>query len=124
MKTTCTYLDDSNVVMTVSTGRLTIEEISIADKEAKACAEKHGSSKYLFDDTHAEMLFKFTDYYTLFGSWKDIGISLLDCVAVVVPENNKQAEDFKFFETLCLNRGLRVRLFDTVDEGLVWLKTQ
>ena len=40
--------------------------------------------------------------------------------AVVVDEQNKQ--DFRFYETVAVNRGHRIKLFTEFDDAIIWLK--
>ena len=46
---------------------------------------------------------------------------MIEREAVLLPLDPAAEEEFQFFETVCRNRGLDVRVFAERDEALAWL---
>jgi hypothetical protein len=44
--------------------------------------------------------------------------------AIVLPHLKQAAADIRFWETTCRNRGVRIQIVKTVEEGAAWLATQ
>jgi hypothetical protein len=43
-------------------------------------------------------------------------------IAVLMPKDAAARKELQFYETVCLNRGWQVKIFNTKQEALAWLK--
>ena len=111
------HLADSGVVLVVSWGPLSVDDVRTADTQARARAAENGAARYLYDDRRAEIQFSFLDYFNLQESWEKVGFTPTDRVAIVLPENPRLRSEYEFFETICLNRGLTVKMFESREDA-------
>ena len=124
MPWTVKYKPYENIVLIESKGDLAIEDVRAADAEAKLCARENETNRFLYDDSEACLQFSFMDFYELHGSWEDVGFSVRDKVAVICPFNPIKKKKYDFFETVCINRGLQVKMFVDKPSALEWLANQ
>jgi hypothetical protein len=80
---------------------------------------QHGCHRFLFDMREAEILGGTADIHTAASPHGDLAHSVrLFRVAVLVPQIN---DDELFFETVAVNRGFQLHVFDDLDKGIHWL---
>jgi uncharacterized protein YbcV (DUF1398 family) len=80
-----------------------------------------GVSLFLADCKEMAAAHTILDIFTKVQSYLEKGLSKEIKEAVILPENTKSAENLKFYETACLNRGFTVKVFKARDEALNWL---
>jgi hypothetical protein len=108
------------VCMTAS-GPLTFADIGQLRAEAMELAKSHGVHKFLSDHRNATLQLSTSDIYKLPSDLEQYGVHQKDRLAIVYSESSDRREDYQFFETVAMNRGLPVRLFADYDAALAWL---
>ena len=74
------------------------------------------------DDSELEDVGSVVDLYDLPTLYEEQGLERGSKGAVVLPAANaKVAEDARFHETVCLNRGWQVKVFTDCQEAIDWL---
>jgi len=61
------------------------------------------------------------DIYQLPTEYKTAGLNVSVTEAIVAPQDPKILNDIKFYETVFLNRGVRVQIFEDREKALEWL---
>lgn len=121
MPYTIKYLEDKGIVVIQNIGRISPEDFEKQSIEALELGRKKNTSLYLADSTQVAggtttiELLDFPDMY------ERIGVSKTIKLAIVIPENSIAQKNIKFLETVCLNRGWQVRIFEKNDEAVGWL---
>ena len=97
----------------------TVHEASLAF--VKMLNEK-ASTKLLTDFSDAKSLAMSSfDVSDLPAYFRSLGLQKPFIEAVVAPRGGPLRETAEFYETVCTNRGARVRVFETTSDGLAWL---
>jgi hypothetical protein len=95
--------------------------LSMAEEIAAACAQQ-GLRKVLIDVRALEGTLATIDSYEIISEWFPYireKAAISHCAIVDRPEI---VGGYSFFETVAVNRGYRIRLFSSPEEGLAWLK--
>jgi hypothetical protein len=111
---------DSGVVKVTHSGRMTIVEASASRTEAAAIMKELGLVLILADVSQTDHDETTTDLYEFNSSHYDV-FPPRSRLAVVIPPVPEQAASARFAETVALNRGIRMKIFLTCDEALMWL---
>jgi hypothetical protein len=115
------FLDESGVVEMVFMGATTAQAVDGAVAEAGAAGAEHLTNRYLVDVREQAAGGKAFDILALGEFLASLPPGLIEREAILMPVDQAAAEEFEFFETVCRNRGLDVRLFDERDVALAWL---
>jgi len=81
-------------------------------------AEEHGFHRLLFDARKASLDFKTTDLHEFAAKPETEGVTRQYKRAIV---HSGQEDDFRFYETVSINRGYTVRHFTDTKEAVTWL---
>jgi len=118
-----TYLEDHNVVETVYSGVLGTGEFEAAVAATGDVAAEHLCARFLGDcraletgDQRATM-----DIWALAEFLGSLPSDQFEREALLLPAAAAAANEVAFYETVCRNRGLAVRIFSEHDEALAWL---
>ena len=113
-----TVREDLQVIEVISSGEVTSEDFKMTLSSIVTLKEERGLSKVFVDGTDVS---SYPSTFPVFDFGKQASQSLRGTwVAIAVaPEFHDQAV---FFETVVHNRGGNVRVFDTSDAALAWLK--
>jgi hypothetical protein len=108
------------VELTLS-GTLTSAELSDVVAGTLALASSHKRTRFLADCVALEGGHSFIDLYFAAGvvAATDIAYALKE--AIILPGYAPSAEQARFWETACINRGITVRVFAERDTALAWL---
>ena len=110
------------IIETSYSGLLGKDELFDAFRATVALAQASGTTRFLADCTLLEgghsIVHLYTLVDTLMSSGADLG-ALRE--AVLLPALPGSAEDVRFWETACLNRGLRVKVFQDRPSAIAWL---
>jgi len=123
MPHTVTYNSETHVVETKAHGNLTLDEAKeLIFDIGQVCVEKN-CFLCLSDYREATLNLSTLDIYSIPQLLSDILASMglpANKVkrAVVVA---KDIKDFEFFETVTINRGQNIKLFQDIDEAKKWL---
>lgn len=112
------YVDDAtNIIKVRSYGIVSRDDIAASMEKTRQIIEQRGIYKALVDTRDQEKMPSTFDVFQLFSTLPN---NLR--AALVVQDNQVTAEGQKFAETVCLNRGIQVRIFSSEDEALTWLQ--
>ena len=114
------YQPESKVVELTYTGMITKTELTASAQAALNLALKHGTNRVLTDCTKLHGGHSLSDLYFL-SDWLISVKAYRMREAVVLPTEAAFYELVQFWQTTCINRGLRVRVFDKLDAALDWL---
>ena len=116
-----TYLPDIDTVLTVYSGVIPPNLLVEAVQSTIAMAHQAGTRKYLADCSTLEGGHSIFDLYDLAKLIESAGVVMNSHEALVLPQLKAAASEVRFWETACRNRGLDVRIFETVDDAREWL---
>lgn len=124
MPRTMTLLAASGVVKSVYSGVVPPAAVAQGIKEAVTFARENGVSRFLTDCSGLEAGAAPSDLYQLAELLAGLeGVRGLR-EAIVLPHLKQAAADIRFWETTCRNRGVRIQIVKSVEEGEAWLATQ
>ena len=112
---------DVPIIETYYSGVLTQSELSAAVHETIELCRTYGRTLLLGDCTALVGGHSVVDLYVLADFVMASGIGHTIKEAVLLPELPASAENVKFWETTCYNRGFSVRLFNDREGALKWL---
>jgi hypothetical protein len=97
------------------------QELEAAMTQAGALGAEMLTSRYLVDCRDVSTPGSAFDILAVAELLSSIPPGVIEREAVLLPRDAAAAEDFKFFETACRNRGLDVRVFHDRGEALAWV---
>ena len=121
MAVSVTYVEEAGVVEMVFQGAPTPGEIDAAMTEAGATGAEKLTNRFLVDSRDMPAGGSAFDVLALGELIASFPPGLIEREAILLSEDPAAAEEMKFFETVCRNRGLDVRVFRERDEALAWL---
>jgi hypothetical protein len=121
MAWTARYLDDVGVVETVCSGYLSAAELRDAALATLTLGRASGTHRFLGNCRELRGACSVVDLYSLAERVTSFHRNTEFREALVLPELEEPAQDVRFWETTCLNRGLFVRVFATRDGAIEWL---
>jgi hypothetical protein len=124
MAWTTRYLDDVGVVETVYCGYLSAADLRDAAFATLNLGKANGTHRFLGNCRDLTGSCSIVDLYSLAERVTSARRNALFREAMVLPELEAAAEDVRFWETACVNRGLDVRVFATRDGAIEWLLLQ
>lgn len=116
-----TYLEDSQVVETIYSGRLTGEELREAAGATLTLAGKHQSTRLLADCRDLEGGHSVFDLYELAQLLDSQGWERNQREAILLPQRQEMVADVAFWKTTAGNRGYQIEIFTDRDKALQWL---
>jgi hypothetical protein len=116
-----TYLEESAVVEMVFRGPPTPAEIDAAMTRAGTIGAENLTNRFLVDAREMPAGGSAFDVLALGELMASLPPGLIEREAIVLSEDSAAAEEMEFFETVCRNRGLDVRVFRERDAALGWL---
>ena len=105
-------------------GRVTPGELEDAFKATIALVRKHDQGCVLADTTQMLGGHTVTDLYYLADALAATGLGGRIREAVLISSLPDSADNVRFWETTCANRGLRVRVFTSRDDAVAWLRAK
>ena len=75
----------------------------------------------LVDDTKLDTPAKISALVSLPDLWESLGAPRTNRLAVLLSEDESLHEDFRFFESVCRNRGWYIRVFNKREDAIEWL---
>jgi len=114
-------IPDLPIVETCYSGVLTSPELADAIHETLALVRSSGRTLLLGDCTALEGGHSLLDLYSHADALGPGGTGYVLKEAVLLPAVPASAEMVKFWETLCCNRGMTVRIFQDRQTAIDWL---
>ena len=112
------------IVETEYFGVLSPVDLGRAVQETIEAGRTAGATLFLADCSGLVGGHSMVDLYGLADLLATLGFDVQYKEAVVMPGLDAPAENVRFWETVCLNRGLRVRIFPDRPGALEWLTAQ
>lgn len=116
------HLDEDNIVHVKVRGEMPEDQVVLHVTEALAVASEHEATRFLVDHREMEPLVSMVRIYAMPGVFEKLGLSRIHRLAVLFTPSSKHAREYEFFETVSVNRGFQVRLFEGDSEALAWLR--
>ncbi len=116
------YHEQLRVVILAFEGDSSADDVRRSSLAVISMLKDRGAGKILTDFAQAQRVDVTTIDITLLPSdYREMGLPAPFTEAVVAPVQCRMHEDAKFYETVCVNRGNMVRVFETRDAALAWL---
>ena len=125
MAWTLDYDEASGLIVVVYRGPTTAADIRDCTSAAIALGTRCGSRRFLVDTAEIVTSVSALALYNLAQTqYAAEHLSPWSCVALVLPATENERELAKFYETVCLNRGWRVQLFENGEDARRWVLEQ
>jgi len=115
------YIEESNVVETRYSGRLTTDELHDVVVATFELGKARGTHSFLGDCSELGAPDSLVDIYTLVKFYETLPVDPGAKEALVLPAAQAVQHDLGFYETVAQNRGFNVRLFTDREHALAWL---
>ncbi len=116
------YSPELHAVVTVYAGILPPDALREAVESTIRLARQHGTTRYLADCAALQGGHSIGDLYDLATLLESLGVERGSREALILPQLSAAAADVHFWETVCLNRGYKARVFSTSAEATAWLR--
>jgi hypothetical protein len=114
------YQNNTQLIELTYSGSVTRVELAKSAQAALDLAQQHGTYKVMTDCTAIQAGHSLADLYFL-SDWLITMKAHRLKEAVIMPTEAASSEMARFWETTCINRGLRVRVFDQREAAERWL---
>jgi hypothetical protein len=114
------YQNNTQLIELTYSGSVTQVELAKSAQAALDLAQQHGTYKVMTDCTAIQAGHSLADLYFL-SDWLITMKAHRLKEAVIMPTEAASSEMARFWETTCINRGLRVRVFDQREAAERWL---
>jgi hypothetical protein len=119
-----TYLEEDGIVFTHYIPPTTPAELAEIVKANLELAAEKGALRFLGDCRELPNSEPIIDAYELATMLDRLGVDHRSREALVVTPDPTHASSFDFYVTVTSNRGLQVRLFETIEEATEWLRNE
>jgi hypothetical protein len=116
------HLPDQEIILVKNTGHQTYQDYVERIRELVALSEEIKVFRILSDNTEMNADIGTMDIYEFPKLYRELGLSFKCKIALLISTEEPEIDDFKFYETVCLNRGYRSRIFFLYEDALEWLK--
>ncbi|PKO00558.1 MAG: hypothetical protein CVU42_03175 [Chloroflexi bacterium HGW-Chloroflexi-4] len=121
MEVNISYLPDDQIVVVKTHGDADAKSSGEMVKSIMLSMKEHRSLRCLLDHTEIHFVTgKTLEVFYRPDEIKKSGMPMNVKLAAVIPEIYR--EHFKFLETVCQNRGISYRIFESNQSALNWLK--
>jgi hypothetical protein len=116
------FLEDDKVISVKYQGRSNAELFIRSFEECVGLATKHETNRFLVDTADLEPALTAAEIFELPKAYDKLLVERKTRYAMIQPENPTVRKNLAFFETVCLNRGYLVKLFEDRETAMAWLK--
>ena len=111
------------MVTVVFSGAVSGTDLRDATVAAAALGQKHGVMRFLVDGMGILRLARELELFALPARMYDeLGLDRSELrIAIVIPPADDLQQIVRFYETACLNRGWRVKVFAAFEPAVAWL---
>ena len=113
------YNQQNNYIICKYSGVLNTDMVKRHVPEITRLSKKYGCKNCLMDLREAEPDFTIVELYDMPKSLGEMGIDSRWRRAIIISE---LTDSYYFYETVCINRGLAVRMFLGAGKALKWLR--
>jgi hypothetical protein len=121
MPWTIRILETLGIVETTFSGVCGPEAVEEGARASIAAANENDMHRFLADCTELDTGASPLELYKLTELYKRLPLPINTVEAVLIPKNPDAAEGMGLYETMSLNRGVRVRIFDDREKAIKWL---
>ncbi|OQY42001.1 MAG: hypothetical protein B6242_16655 [Anaerolineaceae bacterium 4572_78] len=121
MSYTVTHNKNTNCILVSIEGELNLPLFVEMAKEVAHYFKEYGCRHVLNDLRHARLVESITDIYTMPKHASKIGITSSVKRALVV---SGSFEEFHFLETVFVNQGNMVKMFNNINDAQQWLQSE
>ena len=114
-------ISEFKIIKVTVKGDISAEETALMGKTIRVKA-KEIDYKIFFDLVQTRNRISIFEAYSWFADHYDKIDVKLRYIPTAYLSNEKDRDFFRFFETTCLNKGIRVRMFMEMDKAMEWLK--
>lgn len=123
MPYTMEYLVEEGITLITNIGVLTYEDFMKQAREALDISRLKKCNMILVDCTSMITQAQVTEMFDTSAFYEAIGAPRENKIALVAPPTGtKTEEDLRFYETVCINRGWRVKMFADKESAIKWLR--
>jgi len=116
---TITYLEDEGIVWVRTSGTYVLAAEIETLKKALEMARGKNCKKLLFDHRKARVVAPTMESFDRPSVYRGLGFDSSFRVASLLTDI---CEDLRFYETVCVNRGWNMKVFDDFDSAMGWLE--
>ena len=116
------YLPDQEIILVENSGDLTHQDFKDQSRDVAVLSEATQVFRILSDNTEMHTRIGTADIYEFPKIYREAGLSARSKIAVLISAEDTRIDDFKFYETVCLNRGYQSRIFFDDELALGWLR--
>ena len=116
------YLPDQEIILVKNSGKNTYEDFIDRARELATLSEEIQVFRILSDNVEMETEMGTLAIYELPRIYQEVGLSIKNKIAVLISPQDTGIDDFKFYETVCMNTGYRSKIFFRYEDALEWLK--
>ena len=103
-------------------GKVTADEFRETAGTGLNLAKENNTKLFLIDESRWEGDVSVSDMYDLIKFFDELGFERGGRDAIILPLSSTSGEDIaRFCETICLNRGWKIKLFTDRQEAIDWL---
>jgi hypothetical protein len=116
------YIDEHALVEAIYSGSVTAKDLKDAFRETHGVLSERNCVRMIANCSGMTKAPSLVDIFELvFLILRSGGLPSEFREALILPEQERVRRGAQFFETVCRNRGLNVRIFAHRDEGVHWL---
>jgi hypothetical protein len=113
-----------DIIEVTCTGLITEADIRLATSQAISTQKQMGTTSFLIDIVGWNLSASFTDIYEVVSTqYLKEEAHRQSRIAVVMPPSMNVQEAVHFYETVCFNRGWRVRVCSDRQSAIDWLRS-
>ena len=116
-----TYVADTHIVVISGSGRLSSQDARRLVEQAALLMNANGATRFLCDYSDAVGEATTLDIHDLPEFQEKLGTPKSVKIALVLPRTGHKVEDFRFYETVCRNRGYDCKGFSAREAAVKWL---
>lgn len=116
-----TISETNDYILLNYSGNISNDDLLYSIKKAVELQSENEINSYLADCSNMISSHSILDIFSKVQTMQNMGIRKDLKEAIVLPLNTESADKVKFYETACLNRGYRVKIFSDKNEALNWL---
>ena len=116
------YLPDQEIILVKNSGKNTYQDFIDRTRELATLSEETQVFRILSDNVEMDTAMGMIAIYELPKIYQKVGLSIKNKIAVLISPEDTRIDSFTFYETVCLNRGYRSRIFFRYEDAINWLK--
>ena len=115
-------LPDQEIILVKCSGSLTYQDFKDQSRDMAVLSEATQVFRILTDHTEMRTRINLADIYEFPKTYREAGLSGRSKIAVLISTEDTRIDDYRFYETVCQNRGYLSKVFFKYEDALEWLK--